>query len=735
MSACAGGRSSTATPSPVPTVPEPVLSSIPPGTVIDLGRAADLYNQHDYDGALVIYSAAAQDGTPAEKQAGLLAVARIQNELGRNGDAVRTVQAFRATNPPPDQDRQGLLLLGSALFATGDFGPARDALQQYVDRGGLAWPYAQVYLAQIDARDSDLGSAVNRINQALGAHLPPDSNYDAQLALAGIQVQAKHSDRAIAAYQAAADAAPNADKAAQALSLLADVATSAHDDAAASAALESLIAGYPAAGRALDLLQDPRVKGDAKITPLQRATVLFNHRINDEATAAMQSVVDGGGPGVPQAQYDLGILAERAEDWDGAISHYDAAINTLAPGVNDALRAQASWDKGTVYENTGLTSNAIDAYAAVSGFYASADRAPEGLFRAGYLSYNLGRTQDALVYFGRYRDSTSVSEDRARADYWSAEASGQAGDYDSQSVYLQSAANDDQLDYYGMRAAARLAGQAALPAALTVVPPASDWVRYEAWLASWAGPEDTAATGALFTGEPWLRAIDLDAAGLTDRADQQFRALLNDNAHDAWAVYRLVRAISAYHRPWITSPAAATLLNEPGAPPEALQLEYPLEYFPLVQEDAAANGISPLLLLALVRQESLYDPGAASSANALGLTQVVPSTAQGIAEELGITGFKDDDLLRADTSLQFGAHYLGSVVAGFGGQLPPAVAGYNAGPGTSGAWWDAAGQDPDLFLESIPYVETRTFVEVVLENYARYLYAYGVAESPSLPLP
>ncbi|HVP04829.1 MAG TPA: transglycosylase SLT domain-containing protein [Dehalococcoidia bacterium] len=733
LAACAGGRSGT--PTPAPTVPEPVLSDVPPGTVIDLDRAAELYHEGDAEGALVIYSAAAKNGNASQKQLGLLAVARIQNEQGNHANAARTVQAFRATGPSADQDRQALLLLGSAQFAQGDFDAARAALQEYVQRGGPAWPYAQVYLAQIDARTSDFDSAVNRIGQALSANLPAGASYDAQMTLAGIQVQARRSGDAIAAYQAAADVAPTAAKAAEALSLLADIATAAHDDSAAAGALESIVANYPITDEALSALDDPRIKSDANVTALQRATVLLNHRLNDEAIAAFQAIVDGGGADVPQAEYDLGILSERAEDWNGAIDHYDAAINALAPGVNDALRAQASWDKGTVYENIGLTSNAVDAYAAVSGFDSSAERAPEGLFRAGFLSYNLGRTEDALVYFGRYRDSTTIGEDRARADYWSAAASAQLNDYDSQSVYLQAAAGDDQLDYYGMRAAARLAGETALPAALTVTPPAPSWTRYETWLTGWAGPEDTAATSALFAGEPWLRAVDLDAAGLTDRADQQFRVLLNDNAHDAWLVYRLVRAIGDYDRPWITSPAAATLLNEPDAPPEALQLEYPLEYFALVQEDAAANNISPLLLLALVRQESLYDPSAVSSANAMGLTQVIPSTARGIAEELGVDGFQDSDLLRAGTSLQFGAHYLGGVVAGFGGQLPPAVAGYNAGPGTSAGWWDAAGQDPDLFLETIPYVETRTFVEVVLENYARYLYAYGVADAPALPLP
>ena len=197
----------------------------------------------------------------------------------------------------------------------------------------------------------------------------------------------------------------------------------------------------------------------------------------------------------------------------------------------------------------------------------------------------------------------------------------------------------------------------------------------------------------------------------------------------------MIRKISDYDQPWVTSPAAAGLQDHPGAPPEALQLEYPLEYLSLVKSDAAENGFSPLLLLALVRQESLYDPSAVSTAQAMGLTQVVEATAHEIAGQLGVTDFKALDLLRARTSLQFGAHYLGSSLAGFGGEIGPALAAYNAGAGNAGGWRDASSADPDLFLETIDFPETRLYVEVVLENYARYLYAYGFTESPILPLP
>ena len=136
-----------------------------------------------------------------------------------------------------------------------------------------------------------------------------------------------------------------------------------------------------------------------------------------------------------------------------------------------------------------------------------------------------------------------------------------------------------------------------------------------------------------------------------------------------------------------------------------------------------------------MRQESFFDPGAVSSASAVGLTQVIPSTAQEIAGQLGETSFRNSDLLRPRVSLRFGAHYLGSQINLFDGDLSAALAAYNGGPGNALRWSEVAPDDPDLFLEMIDFPETHDYVRLVLANYAIYLYTYGLAEQMSLALP
>jgi len=156
-----------------------------------------------------------------------------------------------------------------------------------------------------------------------------------------------------------------------------------------------------------------------------------------------------------------------------------------------------------------------------------------------------------------------------------------------------------------------------------------------------------------------------------------------------------------------------------------LALAYPQDFLPLVVTEGQRSHLSPLLLLALIRQESLFDAKAVSGAGALGLTQVIPSTGRDIARELKLADFAPTDLLRPVVSLRFGAHYLASQLALFDGIPWAALAAYNGGPGNAQRWLELAPDDPDLFVEAIDFSETRAFVKVVLANYALYRYQRG----------
>jgi soluble lytic murein transglycosylase len=148
----------------------------------------------------------------------------------------------------------------------------------------------------------------------------------------------------------------------------------------------------------------------------------------------------------------------------------------------------------------------------------------------------------------------------------------------------------------------------------------------------------------------------------------------------------------------------------------------------LILPEAASYGLDGLFLLSVVRQESLFEGFATSSAAAHGLMQVIPSTGEAIAAELGWPAdYTSADLHRPVVSVRFGTYYLASQRDRFQGDLYGALAAYNAGPGNAAAWKELAPSDPDLFLEVIRLEQPHLYIRVIAEVYEIYrsLYTEG----------
>jgi soluble lytic murein transglycosylase len=112
---------------------------------------------------------------------------------------------------------------------------------------------------------------------------------------------------------------------------------------------------------------------------------------------------------------------------------------------------------------------------------------------------------------------------------------------------------------------------------------------------------------------------------------------------------------------------------------------------------------------------------------------VIPTTAAEIAEKLGRSDFTPPDLLEPSLNIEFGAFYLGDQLRLFDGDLHLALAAYNGGPGNALRWRDdPAATDPDFLTETIDLEETRSYLELVLANYAVYRFLYGGASHPTL---
>jgi soluble lytic murein transglycosylase len=151
------------------------------------------------------------------------------------------------------------------------------------------------------------------------------------------------------------------------------------------------------------------------------------------------------------------------------------------------------------------------------------------------------------------------------------------------------------------------------------------------------------------------------------------------------------------------------------------QILFPEPWWETIKAESAKNNLDPYLVASLIRQESEFNPSAISKANAYGLMQLLPSTGKAMAREEEISHFETYQLLDPETNIRLGTRYLRKTMDKFGGVEEYALAAYNAGDDRV-LDWQAAGpyHGIDEFVESIPFTETREYVQSVLRNEETY---------------
>ncbi|MGQ9571933.1 MAG: lytic transglycosylase domain-containing protein [Dehalococcoidia bacterium] len=400
---------------------------------------------------------------------------------------------------------------------------------------------------------------------------------------------------------------------------------------------------------------------------------------------------------------------------------------TPVPKPDDAVAAAASFTAGLDGRFQAATADVQFRHA-----HAESSDAARDAFLTGLIPYLASDVAAAKAAWEEILTASPSPEQRAQAHLWLGKLHlSLLGDDEGATAHFQQAVAAAPYSFYGLRAEAWLAGEGALLPFATwetvKTPPPPDWAAVEAWLASIWGPEPPTA---------WSSTLSQ-----TDSQPQSVEGLLwliEQNGLQPWSLYRLARAFHDQSMPDLAARAASYLLAMAGSPPgqtprALLELIYPFAYPSLIEAATAENGVSPLLLLAVIRQESFFHPLAASPAGALGLAQVMPSTGQGIAAQLHIEGFSTSDLLRPEVSIRFGAYYLGSQLRFFHGNPYLALAAYNSGPDNARRWSQSLpAPDMDILVELIDFLETRTYVKSVLENYAIYRFLYGGADHPTL---
>jgi soluble lytic murein transglycosylase len=145
----------------------------------------------------------------------------------------------------------------------------------------------------------------------------------------------------------------------------------------------------------------------------------------------------------------------------------------------------------------------------------------------------------------------------------------------------------------------------------------------------------------------------------------------------------------------------------------------------MIQQKAQERELDPYLILALIRQESLFDTRARSPATALGLMQLLPSTAARVAKQIGMPPPSNEQLFQPEINLTLGTQYLKDLLQRYSNDWFKAIAAYNAGESAVDRWEkELLTDDIEEFVERIPYLETRGYVKLVMRNHRIYKRLY-----------
>ena len=419
------------------------------------------------------------------------------------------------------------------------------------------------------------------------------------------------------------------------------------------------------------------------------------------ALAARSAGVDGRIRRVP-AKYinDPGLMFERVR-WHRRKGHDDVALEMLRKAPRDLGRAEAWWPEREFAARRLLAAGKPrEAYPIVRDHrllpgvsYVEAE------FLAGWIALRrLNDGKAALQHFTRLHDSARLPVTRARGAYWAGRAAEALGETRPAMIWYRRAA-DYHITFYGQVAAARLGSGISGDAAVRQRPTEADregFLNNKLTRAARIFHE----IGAANRVKPFI----LRHVTLARSPKEHMMA-----AELALALGRPDLAVSASKR---STQIAGLMLQDLGWP---------------VIPMAADGRPEPPLVLATIRQESAFETDAVSRAGARGLMQLLPRTARAVARDLGVSQYRDDRLLNDPAfNLQLGRAFLARQIDDFGGSYVLALAAYNAGPGRARAWIRDFGDprdpavDPLDWIESVPFEETRNYIQRVLENLQVY---------------
>jgi len=398
--------------------------------------------------------------------------------------------------------------------------------------------------------------------------------------------------------------------------------------------------------------------------------------------------------------YSARALAEVArwrwnEDDDPGALRLFRDLARRFPGSREA--PEALYAIGRIQQESGSYDDAFKSYTAFAERFPSTRTAEEARWRAGWVRYLAGDHAAAAESFARLA-AGGERETRVAAEYWEARSLEQVDSPDA-TAKMAHVAEDHPATFYGMLASARLG-----------LAPRESSAPFDV--------ERPAFPDGL-TGSHATRARLYNELGLHRLARRELDALA-----PSVSTSTLLQAYAA-----VEAPGPALRLARTSVAGGRRYL-YPLGYWEIVRPMAESRGLDPLLVAALIRQESLFFPDAVSPADAHGLMQLLPGTARELATSAGRPVPDREALHQVTTNVDLGTSLLRRLLDRYGGSRVKALAAYNAGEEAVAKWERRYGDRPDdEFVELISFRETRDYVKSVLTHYEVYRQLYAPSAS------
>jgi soluble lytic murein transglycosylase len=421
----------------------------------------------------------------------------------------------------------------------------------------------------------------------------------------------------------------------------------------------------------------------------------------------------------------LYLLSETAR----STSDEEAVQNTLNQlrqfGPSSPWLEQALLSAGNMYLLKRDYDHAIDYFRELQQRFPNGARASYAHWKAAWLAFRQGRIDEARKGFEDQIALYADSAESPNALYWRARLAEEDGNPAMARAFYQKLSDRFRNYYYAEFGRQRLK---ALPS-----PPKEDPPHYA--LLDRVPPLSTA--GKITATDPpddnlrVERARLLSNGGLADMAVRELQVAASQEG-GSWAPPEMARVYQdggRYDR-GIEIMKRATpnyfAIDIPDLPRPYWEALFPKAYWPDLRKYSVLNGLDPYLVASLIRQESEFNAAAISRANAVGLMQLLPKTGKTVAKQVKLKGYSAPQLYTPAVNLELGTRYFKDMVDKYNGQFEYALAAYNAGSDRVGDWLGQGHyRDPQEFVESIPFTETREYVQAILRNANVYRQLYG----------